>query len=64
MKKERPHQISGYVDQIQSIDALASLTSDERNQQSKGVPVASFGTSGQIPLVDQVLEEESADPRA
>ena len=62
MKKEHPHQVGGYVDHIQFIDAPADLPSDERNQQSKGVPVASLRASGQIPLIDQVFEKEAADP--
>ena len=61
MKKEHPHPVGGYVDHIQSIDALASLTSAERNQQSKGVPIALLRASGQIPLLDQVFEKEAPD---
>jgi len=62
MKKEQSHQIGGHVDHIQFIDAPADLMSDERNQQSKGVPVASLCASGQIPLMDQVFQKEAADP--
>ena len=50
------------MDHIQFIDAPTDLPSDERNQQRKGVPVALLRASGQIPLIDQVFEKESADP--
>jgi hypothetical protein len=62
MKKKQPHPVGGYVDYIQFIDAPVDFMSDERNQQSKGVPVASLRAAGQIPLMDQVFQKEAADP--
>ena len=61
MKKKHPHQVSRYVYHIQGIDALAGLTSDERDEQSKGVSIALLCARDRLCSLI-MFEEESASP--
>jgi hypothetical protein len=44
------------------IDPAAGTTSDERQKLLQGVPIALLGIASEVPLNNEVFEQEPADP--
>jgi hypothetical protein len=47
---------------VQPIDGNASVAGHVGEHEAKAIAIASLGITGEIPLADEVLEEETTNP--
>src|SRR5437867_11825500 len=62
--EELPHQLRRHVDHRQSVHGLVQAPRHEGEQLAHRVSIAAPRVRRQIALTDQVLQEESANPRS
>ena len=61
--QEGPHSIHREFLDTQPVDPSAAAAGGERQQLTQGVAVALLRVRGEIPLADEVFQQERAGPR-
>src|SRR5439155_2649370 len=58
------HQLRRHVDHRESIHWLVQVDRYKGNEQAQGIAVTAPRVAGEVAFADQVLEQESPDPRS